>query len=98
MKIYYDVKVDAIYIEIRPLMPGGAENRELTEDIIANYASDGKLAGIEILNVSLLLGKEPQNVIVEVSPVYVERGLRAYGETQYPQVSCPAKGKSNGKF
>ena len=35
MKIRYDAKVDALYIELRPLEPGAAECRELTPDITA---------------------------------------------------------------
>lgn len=69
MKIFYDVEVDALYIEIRSLMPGTAENRELADDIIANYSPDGKLAGLEILNASMILGEKPQKVVVEVSPM-----------------------------
>ncbi len=56
MKIYYDAEVDALYIELRSLAAGTAENRELSEDITANYGPDGKLAGLEILDASSVLG------------------------------------------
>jgi uncharacterized protein YuzE len=69
MKIQYDVEVDALYIEFRPLEPGTAENRDLSEDVIANYGPDGKLAGLEILNASAVLGEKLKKVIVEVSPI-----------------------------
>jgi uncharacterized protein YuzE len=69
MKIQYDAEVDALYIELRPLESGTAENRELSEDVIANYGLDGKLAGLEILNASVVLGERLNKVIVEVSPV-----------------------------
>ena len=70
MKISYDAKVDALYIEIRSLAPGTADNRELTEDVTANYGPDGKLAGLEILNASSILGeKDIHKVILEVSSV-----------------------------
>ena len=69
MKIQYDAEVDALYIEFRALQPGTAENRDLTEDIAANFGPDGKLAGLEILNASAVLGEELEKVIVEVSPV-----------------------------
>jgi hypothetical protein len=37
--------------------------------IIADYASDGLLAGLEILDASLLLGKDDlERVILELSP------------------------------
>ncbi|MCX5799725.1 MAG: DUF2283 domain-containing protein [Proteobacteria bacterium] len=69
MKIQYDAEVDALYIELKSLEPGTAENRELSEDIIANYGPDGKLAGLEILNASAVVGETLQKVIVELSPV-----------------------------
>lgn len=69
MKIQYDAEVDALYIEFRPLEPGTAENRELSEDIVADDGPDGKLSGLEILNASVVLGENLKKVIVEVSPV-----------------------------
>lgn len=69
MKIQYDAEVDALYIEFKPLKPGTAENRELSEDVIANYGPDGKLSGLEILNASVVLGERVNKVIVEVTPV-----------------------------
>lgn len=69
MKIQYDVEVDALYIEFKQLDPGTAENRELSEDIIANYGPDGTLAGLEVLNASIVIGDALKKVIVEVSPV-----------------------------
>ena len=67
MKIHYDAEVDALYIELLPLAPGTAENRDLTEEIIANYSPDGKLAGLEILDASQVLGEQLQEIIVEES-------------------------------
>jgi len=69
MKIYYDAEVDALYIEFRQLEPGTAENRELSEDVIANYGPDGKIAGLEVLNASIVIGDALKKIIVEVSPV-----------------------------
>ena len=74
MKIYYDAEVDTLYIELRPLSPGTAENRELTEEVIVDYGPDGKLARLEILNASSFLGEEIQKVIVEVSPALYIKG------------------------
>jgi uncharacterized protein YuzE len=68
MKLYYDAQVDALYIELRPLAPGTAEARVLSEDVIANYGPDGKLAGLEVLDASLLLGEELQRLVLEISP------------------------------
>lgn len=69
MKIYYDAEVDALYIEFRQLEPGTAENRELSEDVTANYGPDGKIAGLEVLNASIVIGDALKKIIVEVSPV-----------------------------
>lgn len=65
MRIQYDREVDALYIELLPLAPGTAENRELSEDIIADYSPDGKLAGLEILDASQVLGEQLKEIIVE---------------------------------
>ena len=75
MRIHYDPQVDALYIELRPLPPGMAETRDLTEDITANYGPDGKIAGLEILDASLLMGNELQKVIVEVVPLSFQNPL-----------------------
>lgn len=69
MKIFYDPNVDALYIELRQVMPGKAENKELSENIIADYGPDGKLVGLEVLDASLVLGEELQKVVLEFSPI-----------------------------
>ncbi len=69
MKIRYDAEVDALYIEFCPLSPGTAENRQLSEEVTANYAPDGKLAGLEILDASVVLGENLKKLVFEVSPV-----------------------------
>ncbi|MEG3979011.1 DUF2283 domain-containing protein [Microcoleus sp. herbarium8] len=71
MRILYDREVDALYIELLPLAPGTAENRELSEDIIADYSPDGQLAGLEILDASLVLGEQLKEIIVEDASVGV---------------------------
>ncbi len=71
MRIRYDREVDALYIELLSLAPGTAENRELTEDIIADYSPDGKLAGLEILDASQVLGDQLKEIIVEDASVGV---------------------------
>jgi uncharacterized protein YuzE len=68
MKISYDAEVDALYIQLRELEPGQAENRDLGSGIVADFAPDGRLTGIEILDASLLLGSEREQVIVELGP------------------------------
>ncbi len=69
MKIRYDAEVDALYIELRPLLPGTAECRELTPDITAHYGPDGKIAGLEILDASEVLGENSHKVVLELVPV-----------------------------
>lgn len=70
MKISYDPEVDALYIEFLPLSPGTAENRNLTDEITADYGPDGRLAGLEILDASAILGEDsaPPRLTFEVSP------------------------------
>lgn len=68
MKITYDPEVDALYIQLRPLGAGEAENRELGDGIICDYGPDGRLAGIEILDASKILGQDLERVTVELSP------------------------------
>ena len=72
MKIYYDASVDALYIEFRALEPGTAEARKISEDIVANYGPDGKLAGIEVLDASAVLGDALKKVNIEISPVVMD--------------------------
>ncbi|MSS70683.1 MAG: DUF2283 domain-containing protein [Candidatus Latescibacteria bacterium] len=69
MRIEYDAEVDALYIEFRPLAAGTAEARTLSEDITGNFAPDGKLAGLEILDASKVLGEEVGKVVMELSPM-----------------------------
>ena len=69
MKIQYDAEVDALYIEFRDLQPGTAENRELSGDIIANFGPDGKIAGLEVLNASMVIGENLNKVVIEVTPI-----------------------------
>ena len=69
MKITYDPEADALYIQLRQIAPGEADNRELGGGIVADYGPDGLLSGLEILDASLLLGKtDLDKVILELSP------------------------------
>lgn len=70
VKIQYDIEVDALYIEFYSLAPGAAEAKEFSEDVIANFGPDGKLAGLEILNASALLGETPGKMIMEITPSF----------------------------
>lgn len=66
MKIYYDSKVDALYIELRPLEAGTAISKDLNEDITGNFGPDGKIAGFEILDASKTLGNDLYNISFEI--------------------------------
>lgn len=68
MKIYYDAEVDALYIEFRSLEPGTAEARPLSDDIIADYDPDGRLAGLEVLDASHVLGQVEGRIVFEIAP------------------------------
>lgn len=69
MKIHYDAEVDALYVEFHSLAPGTAENRPLSDEVTANYGPDGRLAGLEILDASVVLGEDLKKLVFEVSPV-----------------------------
>jgi uncharacterized protein YuzE len=68
MKIYYDAEVDALYLEFRQLEPGTAEPRPLSDDIVADYGPDGRLAGLEILDASQVLGQVEGRIVFEIAP------------------------------
>ena len=68
MKIRYDSEMDALYLEFHSLEAGTAEARPLNEDIIADYGTDGRLAGLEILDASQVLGQMDGRIILEIAP------------------------------
>ena len=68
MKISYDAQVDALYIEFYPLADGTAEARLLDDELIANYGPDGRLAGLEILDASQVLGQREDRLVLEIVP------------------------------
>jgi len=66
MKIYYDSVVDALYIELRPLKEGTAVSKDLNDEITGNFGPDGKIAGLEILDASKILGNNLFNISFEI--------------------------------
>jgi uncharacterized protein YuzE len=62
MKISYDSRVDAAYIRLKE---GKFEvtTQRLTEDIAINYAPDGSVVGIEILDASKYILKHKQPLV-----------------------------------
>ncbi|MCX8067859.1 MAG: DUF2283 domain-containing protein [Anaerolineae bacterium] len=71
MKIYYDAEVDALYVQFRFPEPGTVQARPLSEQIIADYDTEGRLVGLEILDVSELLGEERGRLMLEIAPALV---------------------------
>ncbi|MBC7232864.1 MAG: DUF2283 domain-containing protein [Chloroflexi bacterium] len=51
MKITYDPQVDALYIRFID-EPVQVTTQRLSEDVAINYAPDGRIVGIEILDAS----------------------------------------------
>ncbi|HLE92024.1 MAG TPA: DUF2283 domain-containing protein [Anaerolineales bacterium] len=68
MKIIYDPEVEALYLEFQHLDEGKVESRQLTEEIIADYAPDGRLAGLEILDAHRVLSQTAGRVVFEIEP------------------------------
>ena len=70
MKISYDPKVDAAYIRLKEGKFQVTTHR-LTEEIAVNYAPDGVVVGIEILDASnyLFKHKRPQVQLENLQPV-----------------------------
>ena len=50
MKVYYDEKVDALYLEFGRGKPDGVV--EISEGVNLDFTDEGSLIGIEILNTS----------------------------------------------
>lgn len=68
MKIKYDAQADPLYIPLWSLAPGTAQCQNLADEIMADFGPDGRLAGIEIVEVSALLGEERECLMVEMDP------------------------------
>jgi len=64
MKIRYDKEVDIVYISISDLQI--SESDEKAPGIILDYAVNGEVVGIEILNASRSMGPE-NGVLYEVA-------------------------------
>ena len=68
MKITYDRDVDAAYIRLKSGKFQVTTHR-LTDDVAINYAPDGSVAGIEVLDASKYLMKH-RRPLVELENVY----------------------------
>ncbi len=69
MKIAHDPGVDAAYIRLKPGRFHVTVQR-LTEDVAVNYAPDGSIVGIEVLEASKYLVKhrKPQVELENLQP------------------------------
>lgn len=71
MRITYDPRVDALYIRFID-EPVEVTTHRLSEDVAVNYAPDGRVVGIEVLDASeyVFPARERQIVVqnVEVVP------------------------------
>jgi uncharacterized protein YuzE len=74
VKIEYDPEADALYLQFRPVEPGTAQARPISDDVIADYGPDGRLVGIEILDASAVLGEEGSRIIVELASAKAAAG------------------------
>jgi uncharacterized protein YuzE len=71
MKITYDSEVDAVYIRLID-EPTQVTTQRLTEDIAINYAPDGRIVGMEILDASQYVsspGTTPQLVVQNLTTI-----------------------------
>ncbi|MBI3021724.1 MAG: DUF2283 domain-containing protein [Candidatus Omnitrophica bacterium] len=70
MKISYDPTVDAAYIRLKEGKFHVTTHR-LTEDVAVNYAPDGSIVGIEVLDASryVLKHRRPQVELENLQPV-----------------------------
>jgi uncharacterized protein YuzE len=73
MKISYDPQVDALYIRFFD-EPAQVTTQRLSEDIAVNYAPDGRIVGIEVLDASEYVfrpGAERTIAVHNLTPVTV---------------------------
>jgi len=71
MKIAYDPQVDALYIRFLD-EPVQVTTQRLSEDVAVNYAPDGRVVGIEVLDVSEYVfgfAAEPKIVVHNLTAV-----------------------------
>ena len=67
MRISYDSEVDALYIR---LIETTVTTKHVAEGIAVDYDSDGRIAGIEILDAKEVLGSgKLPNLVVENLPL-----------------------------
>ena len=71
MQITYDPEVDALYIRFVD-EPAQVATQRLTEDVAVNYAADGRVVGVEVLDASehvFRAGAEKTVAIRNLKPV-----------------------------
>lgn len=55
----YDPEADAMYVRMVPPGTKVAETREIEPGVLLDYAADGRLVGVEILNVRARSAAKP---------------------------------------
>lgn len=74
MKVIYDPEVDALYIRLSD-EPAEVTTQRLSEEVAINYAPDGRIVGIEILDASeyvFRLGAERKVALQNLTPVVMQ--------------------------
>lgn len=67
MRIHYDSKADAVYIE---LAKGRYEvSREISDSVVVDEDKNGKILGVEVLDVSEVFGPKFRANMAKSSPV-----------------------------
>lgn len=73
MQVIYDPEVDALYIRLSD-EPAEVTTYRLSEEVAINYAPDGRIVGIEILDASAYvfrLKEERKVALQNLTPVIV---------------------------
>lgn len=63
MKITYDKKIDAVYIQFNDAQPYQA-SKKVSDDVLVDYSKDGRVVGIEVLSAS-------QNMLLPTSSLSI---------------------------
>lgn len=74
MQVTYDPQGDAVYVNLRQGLASVAQTKHVDEDVALDFAEDGTLIGIEILNASerLRLEEIPNVTVLTEEAVKVE--------------------------
>lgn len=67
MIITFDSEADMVYVYVEhPIAPGGVERtKEVTNSVLADYADDGRLLGIEVFGVDRFQTHEKTRMVLK---------------------------------